>query len=157
MKCLNFNINVNLPNEFIYVYSAILYPDNEEDVFQYSLKVASDSFFTYANLLFRNYTVAIASILIAAKFLNLPSFLTPDFLHLEKLMRFHSYYQDEQTYYRNLLNFENKSVNASDFQSESESNSLLKIFNGLPEYKKVDPFLLWEELEECVKMSTGVL
>jgi hypothetical protein len=60
LKCLNFNINISIPHEFIYVYAAILYPDNEEDIVQFSIKISNDSFHTYSNLLYKSYVIAVS-------------------------------------------------------------------------------------------------
>lgn len=133
MKCLNYDINVELPNEFIYVYSAILYPNNEDDVIQYSLKVSSDSFFTYANHLYKNYIVALASILIAAKFLHLPAYISDDFPYLKNMLEIHCKNESEESFNKCLLNFANKSVNTCQVNADGEN---IIIFQNMPTLKK---------------------
>ena len=72
LKTLNFQTNISLPYEFIYVYSALLYPENETEVIKFGLRIANDSFYTYANLLNKHYVVALACIIVSAKFLPVP-------------------------------------------------------------------------------------
>jgi hypothetical protein len=147
-------MNINLANEFIYVYSAILYPDNEEDIVQFALKVSNDSFFTYANLLYKNYIVAIASVVIAARFLCLPTPLDKDFRYLPNMRRFSDPIGTEEEFNKKLLNYENKSFHLRNdlLQSGDVNMELFSYFETLEVHKKIHPNLEIEDLGDCVKM-----
>ena len=147
LKCLNFEINVNLPNEFVYVYSSILYPDNEVDVLRYSLRICYDSFFTYVNLLYKNYVVAICCIIIAAKFLCLPTIMDKNFKHLDNMKDFHLPPAMEEEFNRRLLCFENKSLNVENKNYVNES-----YYDILDWNKKIHPYLEIDDLTDCLKM-----
>jgi hypothetical protein len=148
-------MNMNLPNEFIYVYSAILYPENEEDVVQFAIKVSCDSFFTFVNLLYKNYIVAIASVIVSAKFLNLPTPLDQDFRYLPNMRRFCNPAISEEEFNKKLLNFENKSFHlrndlVENGETQNAQNESESYFNSLETQKKIHPFLNIEDLRDCV-------
>jgi len=153
---LNYDINVSLPNDYLYVYSAILYPENEEEVFQYSLKFSYDSFFTYANLLYNNCIVAISNIIIAAKFLALPTPMDKNFKNLENMRMFSIPPATEEEFNKRLLNYENKSfhrdtkvfMNADGRENSNESS----YFDILEWNKKLHPNLEVNDLEDCIRL-----
>lgn len=150
LKCMNFDININLPNDFIYVYSSILYPDNEEDIIQYSIRIANDSFYTYVNLIYKNYVVAIACIIVAAKFLSLPTLLDSNFRHLENMKKFSDPIPNsEDEFNKRLLEYENRSFHISLINQKENSSTY---FDVLEWNKKIHPYLEQTELMECVKM-----
>lgn len=144
LKCLNFEINIELPNDYIYVYSEILYPNNEDDIRDYAIRISNDSYFTYANHLYRSYVVAIASIVIAAKFLSIPTLLCEEFKHLENMKPFAIDNLSEEEFNKRLLNYENRSQ-----MTIKGDNSY---FDSLPNLKKIHPALNYEQLVECIKM-----
>lgn len=156
IRSLQFNITISLPNNFIYVYSAILYPDNEEDVVQIAVKVAGDSFYTYANLLYKSYVIAIASIYIAAKVLALPTILDQNFRHLQNMRKFANPPATEEEFNQRLLNFENKSFHIDEDVeirlNEGTSTSSSNYFDVLEVNKKIHPYLDYAELLECIFM-----
>jgi hypothetical protein len=148
---------VNLPNDFIYVYTAILYPDNEEDVLQYALRISYDSFYTYSNLLYKNYVVAIACVILAAKFLALPTVIDKKFKYLENMKAFSNPPAEEEEFNKRLLNFENKSFHLVDIEMETDgTNTNLKneysYFDILEWNKKVHPNLELDDLSSCINM-----
>jgi hypothetical protein len=145
LKCLNYEINVSLPNDFIIVYAGFLYPDNEDDIMNYAQRIANDSFYTYAPLLYKNYVVALASIVIAAKFLALPAFTDKSFRHLENMKNFHIQPITEEDYNRRILGQENIS-----FHKDLIDNKSKESFEKLEWWKKVHPFLEKEDLMQCV-------
>jgi hypothetical protein len=146
LKSLNFEINFAPPNDYIIVYTTILYPDNEEDVLRYALKICSDSFFTYVNNLFKNYIVAIACIMLAAKFLSLPSINDKNFKNLDNMKALHLPPAEEAEFNERLLKFVNRTAN---FENNSNNESYYDILEW---NKKIHPYMNIDELAECVKM-----
>lgn len=118
---------------------------------QYALKVSSDSFFTYANLLYKNYVIAIASIIIAGSFLNLPPVLDKEFKYLDNMKRFFNPTSNENEFNRKLLNYENKSFHLrNELDEEFVKENIY--FDGLEVHKKIHPYLEYNELADCMKM-----
>jgi hypothetical protein len=137
LKSLNFDLYVNLPNYFIGVYAAILYPDND-DVYSYAMKISYESFYTYANLIFKPYCVAISCIILSAKTLNLPSVMDSNFAHINNMKVFFFPPSSEDEFNRKLLSFENKSL---------ETNETGKSYFDIYEWnKKLHPFLEIKDL-----------
>ena len=64
LKELNFNVPEEFPFDYIYVYSDLLYPDNEQEIIYLAIKIGNDSYFTYANNIYKNYVVALACLVI---------------------------------------------------------------------------------------------
>lgn len=147
LKTLDFHINVALPNEFIFVYSALLYPENESDIIKFSLRIVYDSFYTYANLIYKNYVIALSCIIIAAKFLNIPSIFDKNFKYIENMRSLFNPPSTEEEFNKKLLNFENKTINFSSMQENSSS-----YFDILEFHKKLHPNLELKDLYECIEM-----
>jgi len=78
LKVLNFNYGNDHPFYYIKSYSQILYPNSEEDIIHYSNKICCD-YYTYANLIYKPFVVALASVIFAASFLKLQSVRDDDF------------------------------------------------------------------------------
>lgn len=147
LKTLNFQISFNLPYDYIYVYSALLYPDNENDILKYAFRIANDSFYTYANLIYKNYVVALGCIVLAAKFLAIPGVLDKNFKHIDNMKAFSIPPSTEEEFNKKLLNFENKTLNISNVQDNTES-----YFDILEFHKKLHPYLELNDLYDCIDM-----
>lgn len=146
LKSLNFEIYVHLPKDYIIVYSAILYPDNEEDILEFALRISCDSFFTYINLIYKNYVVAVACVIVAAMFLSLPTIMDKNFKGLENMKVFADPPATEEEFNRRLLCFENRSL-CKELRTNSET-----YFDILEWNKKVHPYLEIEDLLDCLNM-----
>jgi len=149
LKTLNFQISFNLPYDYIYVYSAILYPENENDMLKYAYRIANDSFYTYANLLYKNYVLALSCIVISAKFLGIPSVFDKNFKNIDKMKAYSNPPCTEEEFNTKLLNFENKTSNLAEIQ---DGNNVGSYFDILEFYKKLHPYLELNDLYECVNM-----
>lgn len=147
LKTLNFQISFTLPYDFIYVYSALLYPENEFDISNYAFRIANDSFYTYANLLFKNYVVALSCIILAAKFLAIPGVLDKNFKNIDKMKAFSIPPSTEEEFNKKLLAFENKSFNFSEINENTES-----YFDILEFHKKLHPYLELNDLYDCIDL-----
>ena len=148
LKTLHFDIKVELPFDFIYVYSTLLYPDNETDIIHTSIRVANDSFFTYANNVYKNYVVAVASITIAARFLGLPTVFESDFKHIDTMRRVNVKGKSVEEFERSLLSWENKRVfNVSEIPPEEK-----EYFDKLSVAEKIHPKMRMDDLIGCVEM-----
>ncbi len=97
--------------------------------------------------MFKNYVIAIACIIIAAKFLSLPTLMDKNFKHLDNMKHFHLPPAMEEEFNRRLLSFENKTLNADKVLATESS-----YYDILDWNKKVHPYLELEELGECLKM-----
>jgi hypothetical protein len=148
LKTMNFQISFNLPYEFIFIYSAILYPENENDMLKYAFRIANDSFFTYANLLYKNYVVALSSIIISAKFLGIPCVFDKNFKNIDKMKAFSNPPCNEEEFNKKVLNFENKTFNLPDIQDSNNGS----YFDILEFHKKLHPYLELNDLYECVDL-----
>lgn len=145
-----------MPIDFICVYTVILYPENEDEISQYALRIFYDSFFTYANLLYKNYIVAVASVMLAAKFLALPTPMDKNFRNLENMKMFSIPPATEEEFNKRLLNYENKSFHLYD-QNFTAGNGIPNTnensyFQILDWNKKIHPNLEAEDLIDCMKL-----
>ena len=146
LKALNFNLNIVLPFDYIYVYSSILYPDNENDIITTSISVAHDSFFTYANNVYKFYVVAIACIVIAAKILEIPTVIDKDFKYLRNMKSINISGISIEEFEKRLIQFENKGVGQETLNQEDP------YFDSLTVAQKIHPKMKLEDLIECVEM-----
>ena len=89
LKELNFNIPEEFPFDFIYVYADLLYPDNEQEIINLGIKIVNDSYFTLANNIYKNYVVALACLLISARFLECPNILEGNNKYLNNMKKIH--------------------------------------------------------------------
>ena len=89
LKELNFNIPEEFPFDYIYVYADLLFPDNEQEIINLGIKIANDSFFTLVNNIFKNYVVALGSLIISAKFLEIPNFLEENYKYINNMKKIH--------------------------------------------------------------------
>jgi hypothetical protein len=113
---------------------------------RYALKICNDSFFTYVNNLFKNYVVAIACIMLAARFLSLPSINEKTFKYLDNMKILHIPPAEEGEFNERLLKFANKTLPAEQ-NSSNES-----YFDILEWNKKLHPYMSLTDLSECIKL-----
>ena len=67
LKELNFNVPEEFPFDLIYVYADLLYPDNEQEIIDLATKIANDSYFAYANNIYKTYVVDLACLVYFCK------------------------------------------------------------------------------------------
>jgi hypothetical protein len=146
LKTLNFEVNIDLPFDFVYIYCDILYPDNKKDMFDISIKVAHDSFYTYANNIYSFYTVALSCIVIAAKILDLPTLLDKNFNNINNLRKINTedVRNNEKEFHKRLVDYEN-------FNEKNDEKDI-DYFNKLSPSEKAHPLVKVDEILECIKM-----
>lgn len=152
LKQLNFNIPEEFPFDYIYIYSDLLFPDNVQNIILLGIKVANDSYFTLANNIYKNYVVALASLVISAKFLGVPNILEKDYKYINNMKRLHkkniteSEFNSTLSQYNNLFNIKKEKEDDSNKKEEEE------YFEKLNIYQKLHPFLKEEDLFNCIKL-----
>ena len=153
LKQLNFNIPEEFPFDYIYIYADLLFPDNVQNIILLGIKVANDSYFTLANNIYKNYVVALASLVISAKFLGVPNILEKDYKYINNMKRLHkkniteSEFNSTLSQYNNLFNIK-KEKEENDNKKEEEE----EYFEKLNIYQKLHPFLKEEDLFNCIKL-----
>ena len=152
LKQLNFNIPEEFPFDYIYIYADLLFPDNVQNIILLGIKVANDSYFTLANNIYKNYVVALASLVISAKFLGVPNILEKDYKYINNMKRLHKKNITESEFnctlsqYNNLFNIKKEKEDDSNKKEEEE------YFEKLNIYQKLHPFLKEEDLFNCIKL-----
>ena len=153
LKQLNFNIPEEFPFDYIYIYADLLFPDNVQNIILLGIKVANDSYFTLANNIYKNYVVALASLVISAKFLGVPNILEKDYKYINNMKRLHKKNITESEFnctlsqYNNLFNIKKEKEDDSNKKEEEE-----EYFEKLNIYQKLHPFLKEEDLFNCIKL-----
>ena len=155
LKSLDYNIPDEFPYDFINVYSEILYPNNEQDISNLAIKIANDSFFTLANNIYKNYVVAISCIVIAAKFLDIPTILDENFKFLDNMKRVNKRKMTEEEFNKELYQYDNnywivKEENIDGM--EIEKNGEDEYYEKLELSEKLYPNMKMEDLIGCIKM-----
>ena len=151
LKQLNFNIPEEFPFDYIYVYADLLFPDNEQEIIELGIKIANDSYFTYANNVYKNYVVALGSLVIAAKFLEIPNILEKN-KYINNMKRLHkkniteSEFNKALSQYNNQYNLKKEKEDAIDKREEEQ------YFESLNIYQKLHPCLKEEDLFDCMKL-----
>jgi hypothetical protein len=158
MQLFNNSLPDKFPFEYIYLYSKLLYPDNDEEIYNFSRRICIDSYFTYANNIYQNYVVALACIFISAKFLDIKTFLEKNFKHLEKFKYMHDMNEknsNEEQYINALYQFIDDPalllLNEKGIDNDKEKE---EYFNSLSLDKKIHPLLKMDDLFECIEMIT---
>ena len=152
LKQLNFNIPEEFPFDYIYIYADLLFPDNVQNIILLGIKVANDSYFTLANNIYKNYVVALASLIISAKFLGVPNILEKNYKYINNMKRLHKKNITESEFnctlsqYNNLFNIKKEKEDDSNKKEEEE------YFEKLNIYQKLHPFLKEEDLFNCIKL-----
>lgn len=165
LKALQFDLKFSLPFDYIYVYSSILYPNNEDDIIWTSRCITHDSYFTYAPNVYPNYIVAIASIIIAAKFLMIPTPIDDEFKNLSNMKFFHSKGKTQEEFEKALMDWENRAyyhasldqkpimradnTNSNTDDTIDEENAY---FTNLSIAQKLFPNMTIQDLIDCIEM-----
>ena len=153
LKELNFNIPEEFPFDYIYVYADLLFPENEQEIIDLGIKIANDSFFTYANNIYKNYVVAISCLIISARFLNIPNILEENYKYINNMKRFHKKNITESEFNIALSQYNNQYY----LKKENDENDINKkeeeeYFEKLNIYQKLHPFLKKGDLSDCIKL-----
>ena len=153
LKELNFNIPEEFPFDYIYVYADLLFPENEQEIIDLGIKIANDSFFTYANNIFKNYVVAISCLILSARFLDIPNILEENYKYINNMKRFHKKNISESEFNIALSQYNNQYY----LKKENDENDINKkeegeYFEKLNIYQKLHPFLKKGDLSDCIKL-----
>ena len=153
LKLFDNSLPDQFPFEYIYLYSKILYPNNEEEIYNLGNKICVDSYFTYVNNIYQTYIVALACIFIASKFLDIKNFFEKDFKNLDKMKYIHEKNMDENQFIKALYKFIDDPINLmiSENGIDYEKNKE-KYFNELNIDKKLHPLLKMNDLLDCIEM-----
>ena len=153
LKELNFNIPEEFPFDYIYVYADLLFPENEQEIIDLGIKIANDSFFTYANNIYKNYVVAISCLILSARFLDIPNILEENYKYINNMKRFHKKNISESEFNIALSQYNNQYY----LKKENDENDINKkeegeYFEKLNIYQKLHPFLKKGDLSDCIKL-----
>ena len=153
LKELNFNVPEEFPFDFIYVYADLLYPDNEQEMIDLAIKIANDSYFTYANNIYKTYVVALACLVISARFLEIPSILEENYKYINNMKRIYKKNISENEFNKILSQYNNQ-IYMKENENE-ENNSKIedeKFFESLSLCQKLHPSLKMDDLLDCIKL-----
>ena len=153
LKELNFNIPEEFPFDYIYVYADLLFPDNEQEIINLGIKIVNDSYFTLANNIYKNYVVALACLLISARFLECPNILEGNNKYLNNMKKIHKKNITESEFNIALSQYNNQYY----LKNEKDENDINKkeeeqYFEKLNIYQKLHPFLKKEDLFDCMNL-----
>jgi len=153
LKELNFNVPEEFPFDFICVYADLLYPDNEQEIIDLAIKIANDSYFTYANNIYKNYIVALSCLIISARFLDIPNILEENYKYINNMKRIYKKNITEQEFNKILSQYNNQIFIKDSEKEENESkNEDEKYFENLTLCQKLHPNLKMEDLIDCIKL-----
>ena len=153
LKELNFHIPEEFPFDYIYVYADLLFPDNEQEIINLGIKIANDSFFTLVNNIFKNYVVALGSLIISAKFLEIPNFLEENYKYINNMKRFHKQNITEFEFNIALSQYNNQYyLNKEKDENDINKKEEEEYFQKLNIYQKLHPFLNKEDLFQCIQL-----
>ena len=153
LKELNFNVPEEFPFDFICVYADLLYPDNEQEIIDLAIKIANDSYFTYANNIYKNYIVALSCLIISARFLDIPNILEEYYKYINNMKRIYKKNITEQEFNKILSQYNNQIFIKDNEKEENESkNEDEKYFENLTLCQKLHPNLKMEDLIDCIKL-----
>jgi hypothetical protein len=153
LKELNFNVPEEFPFDFIYVYADLLYPDNEQEMIDLAIKIANDSYFTYANNIYKTYVVALACLVISARFLEISSILEENYKYINNMKRIYKKNISENEFNKILSQYNNQ-IYMKENENE-ENNSKIedeKFFESLSLCQKLHPSLKMDDLLDCIKL-----
>lgn len=153
LKELNFNVPEEFPFDFICVYADLLYPDNEQEIIDLAIKIANDSYFTYANNIYKNYIVALSCLIIAARFLDIPNILEENYKYINNMKKIYKKNITEQEFNKILSQYNNQ-IFIKDNEKEENENKIEdeKYFESLTLCQKLHPNLKMEDLIDCMKL-----
>ena len=154
LKELNYNVPQEFPFDLIYVYSELLYPDNDQEIANFAIKIANDSYFTYANNIYKNYVVALACLVVAARFLDIPTILEDNFKHIINMKNIHKKNISVEEFNKALSQYENNQFFFKVKNNIKEEDLIddENYFGKLTLSQKLYPTLKMEDLLDCVKI-----
>lgn len=154
MKLFDNLLPAKFPFEYIYLYSKILYPENDDEIYNLSCKICIDSYFTYVNNIYQNYVVALACIFISAKFLDIQNILNKNFKHIDKMKYIHEKNFGENNFINKMYKFidDPGEVLMEQNGGEDIEKSKEEYFKKLDLGKKLHPLLQMNDLLECIEM-----
>ena len=153
LKELNFNVPEEFPFDFIYVYADLLYPDNEAEIIDLAIKIANDSYFTYANNIYKTYVVALACLVISARFLEIPNILEENYKYINNMKRIYKKNISEIEFNKILSQYNNQIYMKENENEGNESkNEDEKFFESLSLCQKLHPSLKMDDLLDCIKL-----
>ena len=156
MKLFDNYLPDKFPFEYIYLYSKILYPNNNDEIYNLSCKICIDSYFTYANNIYQNYIVALCCIFISAKFLDIPNILEKNFKHIDKMMYIHEKNLEENTFINKMYKFvDDPAEILLDEKGYGVEGNKDIYFENLGMDKKLHPFLEMNDLLDCIEMMSA--
>ena len=153
LKELNFNVPEEFPFDFIYVYADLLYPESEPEVIDLAIKIANDSYFTYANNIYKNYVVALASLVIAGRLLDIPDILDENYKYINNMKRIYKKNISEREFNKILSMYNNQlymKINDDEEPEKQKENE--QYFEKLPLCQKLHPNLKMEDLIDCIEL-----
>lgn len=154
LKQLKYYVPQEFPYDLINYYSELLYPNNFQEIKNISIKIANDSYFTYANNIYRNYVVALSCLVIAAKFLEIPTILDDDFRNIDNMKKIHKKNISEEEFLKALNQYDNQSIIFYN-KNEEEGQEMEKediYFDNLTKCQKLYPCLKIDDLLDCILM-----
>lgn len=157
LKALDYNIPDEFPYDFINIYSEILYPNNDQEISNLANKIATDSYITFANNIYKTYIVALACIVIAAKFLDIPTILDDNFKFLDNMKRVNKNKMSEEEFKKELYQYDNgywlgNNEKSDEMEIDGDSDDY---FEKLNLCEKLFPNMNMEDLLDCIKMIIG--
>ncbi len=101
--------------------------------------------------------VAVACIILAAKFLALPTPLDKNFRNIENMKMFSMPPATEEEFNKRLLNYENKSFHLDNtvFFGGSITSNENSYFDILEWNKKIHPYMEMDDLIDCINVIVG--
>ena len=153
MKLFDNILPDKFPFEYIYLYSQILYPENDQEIYNLGCKICIDSYFTYINNIYENYIVALACIFISAKFLDIKNILDKNFKNIDKMKYIHEKNIDENIFIKSMYQFIDDPVQLLINEKNDDIGKKKDIyFNNLSLEKRLHPFLKMDDLLDCIEI-----
>jgi len=159
LKELNYNVPEEFPYDLICIYSELLYPDNDQEIANFATKIANDSYFTFVNNIYKNHVVALACIVIAARFLDIPTILDENFKHINNMKKINKKEMTLDEFNKALNQYDNSQYifnsKDKDKDNEKKEEKLVvdeKYFEGLGLCEKLHPNLTIADLLDCIKI-----
>jgi len=156
LKELNYNVPEEFPYDLICIYSELLYPDNDQEIANFATKIANDSYFTFVNNIYKSHVVALACIVIAARFLDIPTILDENFKHINNMKKINRKEMTLDEFNKALNQYDNSQFifNGKDKNGEKKEELIVdeKYFEGLGLCEKLHPNLTMADLLDCIKI-----
>ena len=152
LKELNFNIPEDFPHDLIYVYADLICLDQEQDIINKAIAMANDSYFTLANNIYKPYVVALACLVLAAKFLKLPTILDENYKYINNMKKIHKKNMTEEEFNKILIQYNEQKYIKLDENKQCDKLEDEKYFESLPLCQKLHPNLKMDDLLDCIKL-----